>query len=63
MPNNENAILGPVMTPKEDAKYRLKSKWKSITIARRLNKVAYCVNPRDGMMPAEFLALSHLSSF
>lgn len=56
-------FLGRLWTPKEDAKYRLKLKWKSITIARRINKVAYCVNPRNGMMPAKFLALSHLSSF
>jgi hypothetical protein len=44
IPNSENAIAGPIISPKGIAKYHLKSKWKSITIAGRINKVADCVD-------------------
>lgn len=46
IPANENAIAGPIIRPKGIAKYHLKPKWKNITIAGRINKVADCVNPR-----------------
>jgi hypothetical protein len=59
MPNNENAIAGPIINPKGIAKYHLKSKWKSITIAGRINKVADCDKPRR-MTSA---ALSFFTSF
>jgi hypothetical protein len=59
IPNNENAIAGPIISPKGIAKYHLKSKWKSITIAGRINKVADCVKPRR----IALAALSFSTSF
>jgi hypothetical protein len=39
-------LLGRLLALKGIAKYHLKSKWKNITIAGRINKVADCVKPR-----------------